>query len=63
MQMRRSAMIYDLNTNSNSDWNTSDSSLDNVDDPDEILDKEKELGNTRKSSRYGPKLAKKSTCL
>ena len=51
----------ELNTNnySRSDLNTSDSSSNNGDDTNEVLDKEKELVTTRKSSGH---YVKEGTC-
>ena len=51
------------NTNNYSGWNTSDCSLDNDDDANDVFDKENKSVNTRKSSRHGPKFVKKGTCL
>ena len=51
------------NSNNYSGWNTSDSSSDNDDYINEVLDKENKSVNTRKFSRHGPKFVKKGTCL
>ena len=53
----------ELNNDNYHDWNTSDSSLDNDDDANEIFDEQKELVDTTKSSRQGLTVVKKGTCL